>query len=380
MDLFAYFFNPLIIIPFIAYTIIPYIWAYITKKKYSIKIYSNNYNNITYDYILMTINPEQANNIICRDSHHTDKYISKNKREIIPVYEFIGSTIIIDDIYITNDTEKEDKRTMNYLLLESNDNKKLKTFMDNINIKAKKVFESIIKTEPEIFYYEEEEWKSYNLNVKKTFDNIFLPSHIKVKIKNTLESFNTSEIYDIYGIPRKVGFLFYGIPGTGKSSLSYAIANYLNYDIYNLNCNTTTDKFFEQVRKIPEKSIVVINDIDILNVGVNRETNIKDVLELSISLKDLLEVFDGYNYFKNCVVIITTNNIEKLDPALIRPGRIDHKIEFTYAAPEQIGEILALCDIKTKVNKKITTSELINNIIAPNYGNKKKIMELINNF
>ena len=102
-----------------------------------------------------------------------------------------------------------------------------------------------------------------------------------------------------------------------------------------------------------------------MNVGVNRETNVKDVLELSISLKDLLEVFDGYNYLKNCIIIMTTNNIEKLDPALIRPGRIDHKIEFTHATSEQISEILALCDIKTKINKKITTSELINNIIAP---------------
>lgn len=100
---------------------------------------------------------------------------------------------------------------------------------------------------------------------------------------------------------------------------------------------------------------------------------------LKVSLKDILEVLDGYTTFNKCVIVMTTNNKKKLDPALIRPGRIDLDLEYNNASCYQIGKILEaanLTDLKIYTCPgKITTSRLINSIILPNINNKKKIME-----
>ncbi len=69
--------------------------------------------------------------------------------------------------------------------------------------------------------------------------------------------------------------------------------------------------------------MVVFNDIDAVQIVQREATD-----EKKINLSHLLEILDGYCYFKNCVVILTTNHVEKLDPAIIREGRIDMKFEF----------------------------------------------------
>ena len=58
------------------------------------------------------------------------------------------------------------------------------------------------------------------------------------------------------------------------------------------------------------------------------------------TIDSLLEIFDGYNYLPGAIVIITTNHIDAIDPAIIRPGRMDHKFFFDYALPETVNDIL----------------------------------------
>ena len=60
-----------------------------------------------------------------------------------------------------------------------------------------------------------------------------------------------------------------------------------------------------------------------------------------LSLGDILEVLDGYCFLQNCIIIMTTNFIDKLDCALIRSGRMDHKIQLENVSKEQITQIIS---------------------------------------
>ena len=101
----------------------------------------------------------------------------------------------------------------------------------------------------------------------------------------------------------------------------------------------------------------------------------------------LLEVFDGYNFLSGSIIIVTTNYLEKLDLALIRPGRIDHKFYFDYPTIKEIKRIFQffynLDDnsemIKTIEFKELSSSELINSIILPNLTDCTKAIQLYSN-
>ena len=256
-------------------------------------------------------------------------------------------------------------------------------------------------------------WNTNCINIKKTFENLFLPIQIKNNIKNYVDKFIKSEKdYKKKGIPYKLGFLLYGIPGTGKSSTIYTLSNYLKRDIYSINLDiiNSYNDFYNKFSHISD-SIVVIEDIDCTktvkrrtkdkkkekNIDITIKTStefFKEKLEEKLEeqfeeqqiskLKIMLEILDGYQYMNNCIIIFTTNHIDKLDPALIRPGRIDHKIELTFCDKEQINSIYNFftndkLDKKflDKINCKITSSELINSIVLPNCDNPSYIKQIL---
>lgn len=94
----------------------------------------------------------------------------------------------------------------------------------------------------------------------------------------------------------------------------------------------------------------------------------------------MLKILDGYKYLAGCIVIMTTNDIESIDNAVLRPGRIDHIIELTYADKYQIQQIQQIFKyyyngyklddaiIQKMVVDKLTTSYIINTLVMPNLG------------
>ena len=218
------------------------------------------------------------------------------------------------------------------------------------------------------------------INVNKSFDNVFLDHAIKTKIIHNIEYFlNNKERYDKLGMQRKLGYLFYGKPGNGKTSMAIAMAKTYNKNIYKVDLSVTKDAFLNQITNIPQGSIVLFEDVDTFAVThdrakeVEKDNKKEDNTQLSskLLLSDILEVLDGYYYLSECVVVMTTNHIEKLDPAFIRPGRVDHKIELCNVSKEQIIQIIKYfygknihSSILNKIaNVDISTSELINTII-----------------
>ncbi|KAI1262191.1 P-loop containing nucleoside triphosphate hydrolase protein [Xylariaceae sp. FL1019] len=183
----------------------------------------------------------------------------------------------------------------------------------------------------------------------------------------------TPRWYANRGIPLRRGYLFHGPPGTGKTSLSFALAGVFGLDIHVISLlepNLTEEDLGTLFNSLPRRCIVLLEDID--TAGLRRpadeiekpeskdtsksesakEERSDDIKALAkaikrdhedakkgISLSGLLNAIDGVASHEGRVLIMTTNVPESLDDALIRPGRVDLQVEFTNATQEQAKEL-----------------------------------------
>ncbi|KAJ9135204.1 hypothetical protein P3X46_032413 [Hevea brasiliensis] len=204
-------------------------------------------------------------------------------------------------------------------------------------------------------------WSHVAFEHPASFDTLAMATKEKEGIKNDLIKFSKGKnYYDKIGKPWKRGYLLYGPPGTGKSTMIAAMANFLNYDIYDLELTTVKDN--SELRKLlietKSKSIIVIEDIDcsLDLTGQRKPKKEKDEDEegkdpiskkkkeeeaeskkrSEVTLSGLLNFIDGI--WSACggerIIVFTTNYVEKLDPALIRRGRMDKHIEMSYCCFE----------------------------------------------
>ncbi|TMW89895.1 hypothetical protein EJD97_016517 [Solanum chilense] len=190
-----------------------------------------------------------------------------------------------------------------------------------------------------------EVWTPVSLDHPATFETLALDSEQKDEILKDLDRFvKRKEYYRKVGKAWKRGYLLYGPPGTGKSSLIAAMANYLNFDIYDLEL--TEVKKNSDLRRLlvatANKSILVVEDIDAtidlqekLSSRAAAPSNDSHEEESKVTLSGLLNFIDGL--WSSCgderIIIFTTNHVEKLDPALLRPGRMDVHIHMSYCTP-----------------------------------------------
>lgn len=167
-------------------------------------------------------------------------------------------------------------------------------------------------------------WKSIQFKHPSTFDSIAMETDLKEKVKSDLESFlKSKQYYHRLGRVWKRSYLLYGPSGTGKSSFVAAMANFLCYDVYDIDLFKISDesdlKFL--LLQTTNKSIIVVEDLD------------RFLIEKSsaLSLSALLNFMDGI--LTSCcaeerVMIFTVNCKEQVEPAILRPGRIDVHIHF----------------------------------------------------
>ncbi|XP_021273815.1 AAA-ATPase At1g43910-like [Herrania umbratica] len=213
-----------------------------------------------------------------------------------------------------------------------------------------------------IYTYDQEYsmWESAVFKHPATFETLAMEPELKRFITDDLDSFvQRKEFFENVGRAWKRGYLLYGPPGTGKSSLVAAIANYMRYNIYDLQFQSVRND--ADLRRIltstTNQSILLIEDIDCsTNVSRDRakvkeepgeedgdEPNRPSAIDPGVTLSGLLNFIDGL--WSSCgderIIIFTTNHKEKLDPALLRPGRMDVHIYMGYCTPAGFRKLAA---------------------------------------
>lgn len=195
-------------------------------------------------------------------------------------------------------------------------------------------------------------WESVPFKHPSTFDTLAMDPVKKKEIMDDLKDFANGQLfYQKTGRAWKRGYLLYGPPGTGKSSMIAAMANYLSYDIYDLELTEVhnNSELRKLLMKTTSKSIIVIEDIDCsINLTSRKKKSNYYEPEMrcnssgtggedggnSITLSGLLNFTDGL--WSCCgserIFVFTTNHIEKLDPALLRSGRMDMHIHMSYCS------------------------------------------------
>jgi len=145
------------------------------------------------------------------------------------------------------------------------------------------------------------------------------------------------ELFDALGIAQPKGVLLYGPPGTGKTLLARAVAHHTDCCFIRVSGSELVQKYIgEGARMVRElfvlarehaPSIIFMDEVD--SIGSSRvEGNRGGDSEVQRTMLELLNQLDGFEPTQNIKVLMATNRIDILDEALLRPGRIDRKIEF----------------------------------------------------
>lgn len=167
-------------------------------------------------------------------------------------------------------------------------------------------------------------WDGETTLTYRSLESVVLPKTIKESIVEDLNTFlQSKQRYTDLGVPYRRGYLFFGEPGSGKTSLITALAHYFQLNIFVLPLSSSgiNDITLAALyRKIPTNSIIVVEDIDCIFDG--REGDSK------ITFSGFLNAIDGIASGDGKILIMTTNHIDKLDPALVRPGRVDVRVKF----------------------------------------------------
>ncbi|CCM02524.1 uncharacterized protein FIBRA_04626 [Fibroporia radiculosa] len=205
------------------------------------------------------------------------------------------------------------------------------------------------------------DWTHVTSRPKRPLNSIILDPGIKEMLIDDARDFlDSQEWYFERGIPFRRGYLLYGVPGAGKTSMIHSIAGELGLDVYVLTFSRSgmnDGSLSELISNLPRRCIVLMEDVDAaFQRGIRRraipdgqqepipESNRPDeksdgTSDTGITLSGLLNALDGLCAQEGRILFATTNDYNALDPALCRPGRMDLHIEFKLSSKYQVEQL-----------------------------------------
>lgn len=281
------------------------------------------------------------------NKHGYDLTLPTNKKNIVPYHDLDTNELHNIEIeYICkSDTPMNYENGMigfyTVVSITGPSRQILTNFMESARRHVKEVMYSHKKSDKKITcYIFDKMWISLNRLVKRKLDTVYLPGKQAKTIVNDIESFldpKTAKLYYSLGRPYKRNYLFEGPPGTGKSSLIYALASHLDMGIAIINFSHQIDDtaFIKALQRLPDSCILVLEDIDCLFEARKANDDQKNMITFS----GLLNTLDGLMHKDKLITIMTTNYKNKLDSALIRPGRVDRIYHFDIMKREQMKKM-----------------------------------------
>ncbi|KAJ1867640.1 Complex III assembly protein translocase and chaperone [Coemansia sp. RSA 989] len=224
------------------------------------------------------------------------------------------------------------------------------------------------------------EWRPFGLPRKRRLlQSVILDRNVGEGIVTDVQDFIANgKWYDERGIPYRRGYLLYGPPGSGKTSFIQGLAGSLGYNICILNLSErglTDDRLNHLLTVAPERSLLLLEDVDAAFTRERQQSEHAAYQQSMVTFSGLLNALDGVASSDERIIFMTTNHIERLDPALVRPGRVDVKVYLGNATPYQIRRMftrfygdehagLADAFVQALAGHSVSTAQLQGHFIA----------------
>jgi len=182
------------------------------------------------------------------------------------------------------------------------------------------------------------EWRPFGQpKALRPFDSVILDSGVAENITTDIREFLASaEWYKSRGIPYRRGYLLSGPPGCGKSSFVMAVAGILKFGIATINlgdASLSDDRLLHLLAHTPPECLLLLEDVD---AAISDEAAPEQGGFRRLSFSGLLNALDGVASADERIIFMTTNKLQVLPPALIRPGRVDLRVHVGLASARQL--------------------------------------------
>ncbi|KAK5725299.1 Complex III assembly protein translocase and chaperone [Elasticomyces elasticus] len=177
---------------------------------------------------------------------------------------------------------------------------------------------------------------------RRPFDSVVLEKGLAESVLSDVHEFLDARTWYLdRGIPYRRGYLLYGPPGTGKTSFCQALAGELDFNIAMLSLSQrglTDDLLNHLLLNVPPRTLVLLEDADAA-FSNRRQTESDGYSGANVTYSGLLNALDGVASAEERMIFMTTNHIDRLDDALIRPGRVDMTVHLDNATEWQMEKL-----------------------------------------